>query len=219
MTFRVDLSRENKALKPYLRLFNDQDIIFRQGQLGNTVFIVLTGTIHLLLESELGEHVFSVANSGDLLGEKALLSPNPHPRVFSAQAQNAVLGVELSFANIVQLQNEDPDLVLGILRKSIEVSTKRLSQANYLARVLRQTNGRKRFFDCLLYIAQASGTLSSDKVWIPKMKQALDYYLGMDENEQEMLMEELIQSGALEAQEKGAYLLSVEKMLTLSNAK
>ena len=96
MTFRVDLLRENKTLKPYLRLFNDQDVVFQQGQLGNTVFIVLTGTVHLLLESELGEHVFSVAGSGDLLGEKALLSATPHPRVFSAQAQNAVLGIDLT---------------------------------------------------------------------------------------------------------------------------
>jgi CRP-like cAMP-binding protein len=171
------------------------------------------------LESELGEHVFSVAGSGDLLGEKALLSATPHPRVFSAQAQNAVLGLELSFENITQLQKADPELVLGILRKSIEVSSKRLSQANYLARVLRETNGRKRFFNCLLYIAQASGTLSDDKIWIPKMKPALDYYLGMDENEQETMMEELIRGGALEAQGNGAYLLSVEKMLTLSDAK
>lgn len=219
MTFSVELLKKKEALAPFIKAFDAEEILFRQGQPGQSLFIILKGRVHLLLESERGEHVFSVACSGDLLGEKALLGEARHPRVFSAQALEPVLAIELRYADLMRIQRSDPEFILDVLKRSFEIAAKRLEQANYLCRILKGNDLKKRFRDCVLYIAQFSGTSSEKGIRIPTLNQSLDYNLELAPSEREALIGELIQVGALTPENDGVYFLNMEKMLTLANAK
>jgi len=219
VAFSVELLKKKEVLAPFIKVYDEKEILFHQGQIGKSLFVILKGRVHLLLESDRGEHVFSVASPGDLLGEKALLSDIPYHRVFSAEAAEPVLAIELNYTDLITLQKTEPELILDILKRSFEVSTKRLEQANYLCRILKGKNLKKRFLDCVLYVAQFTGSQSEKGIRIPSLLQALDYNLELDRSEKDNFLKELIQAGALIVQDNGVCYLLVEKMLTLSDAK
>jgi CRP-like cAMP-binding protein len=219
VTFSVELLKKKEALAPFIKAFDAEEILFHQGQLGQSLFVILKGRVHLLLDSELGEHVFSVAAPGDLLGEKALLSNVQYLRVFSAQAAEPVIAIELSYSDLIQLQKNDPEFILDVLKRSFEISAKRLEQSNYLCRILKGNNAKKRFLDCILYVAQFTGAPADKEIRIPTLIQSLDYNLELDPSTRDALIQKLIQAGALRVQNDGVCYLTVEKMLTLSDAK
>lgn len=215
MAFTIENLKTKKSLTRFSRRFSKGELLFRQGQSGNTLFIILEGVIQLLLESEFGEHVFSIVSAGELLGEKSVLADSQRQRIFSAQALEPVLAIELNYQDLNQLQKEEPDLILDILRRSFEVSSKRLEQANYLARVLRGSDPRKRLLDCLVYLSRAASIKKGNSLKILKLNEALNYYLELDPNDRESFIRELIETGVLEAATEGDYLVLDEKKLSL----
>ncbi|HEX3846221.1 MAG TPA: cyclic nucleotide-binding domain-containing protein [Steroidobacteraceae bacterium] len=62
-TFEI-LSRE-----PDIRLFNQDDTIFREGDAGNCMFAVVEGTVDIVLNGKVVEHV----GAGSVFGEMALI--------------------------------------------------------------------------------------------------------------------------------------------------
>jgi len=213
MAFSLDMLSKKESLLPFRKQFGPGEVIFHQGQVGNTLFILLKGRVHLLLDSNTGEHVFSVASAGDILGEKAILQEKGHQRLFSAQAVEPVIAFEISAWDLGQLQRTEPDLILDILKRSFEVSAKRLEQANYLARVLRGTDSRRRFCECIVYAAHTAGSPTTNGIKIPKLKEALSYFLDLDPLKRDLFLNELIDSGALEVHDQTYVLVNQQKLM------
>lgn len=213
VTFSIELLKKKLSLAPHIKTFAEGETLFHQGQGGSTLFIILKGQVQLLLDSETGEHVFAIASAGDLLGERALLGESPHPRAFSAQAVDSVIAIELSSQNLIQLQVSDPDFILDILKRTFEVSAKRLELANYLARALRGSDLNKRFYKSVLYIAHSAGVRVDQGILITKLKEALDYLLELDPQQRNALIEKLIKAQILKIVDGDSYCLLDEKKL------
>ena len=77
--------------------FRAGDAIFHKGQLGNTIFIVLGGTVNIVLDN----HIISKCRMGDAFGEMSALNHRPH--CANADAATAVKLFTLNEDQIVHL--------------------------------------------------------------------------------------------------------------------
>ncbi|NBX81811.1 Crp/Fnr family transcriptional regulator [bacterium] len=200
--------------KPFMKQFLSGEILFHQGEAGNQCLLILSGSVQLLMESEIGEYVFAIQRPGDFLGEKALLSSGiPRQRIFSAQADGPVTVLQIGFQELELFEKENVQWVVELLKQVVESEAIRLDKANYLARILRGSDNKKRFLHSLVYLAQITGKKVGQQVEIPTLIPALDYYLGLAPAERDALIHDLEKRGLLKKGPSGQYLLTDEKSL------
>ncbi len=90
------------------------DVLFREGEPGNSLFLVLEG--HLKVTLAAGERAVRLAELGPgaILGEMVLIDPSPRSATATATAPSTCLG--LSAQDLEELQWEDPPLASALLR-------------------------------------------------------------------------------------------------------
>ena len=64
-----DIMRHGKTMH-----YRAGDTVYHKGQLGNTIFIVLAGTVNITIEN----HVIAKCRIGDVFGEMSALNHRPH---------------------------------------------------------------------------------------------------------------------------------------------
>ncbi len=96
-----------------LRFFQG-DVLFREGEPGNSLFVVLDGEISVSLRAGDTSVVLSLEGPGAILGEMALIDPGPRSATATALSSGTTLG--LSAAELYSLQSEDPALASALLR-------------------------------------------------------------------------------------------------------
>lgn len=107
-----------------LTAYADGDVVFEEGDLGEKLYLVLSGTVRIRKESDLVATVLGEIGAGEMFGEMALLDSKPH----SATAI-AVGPTELAVydkASFLASLRADPELALRVIES--------------LARRLRATN-------------------------------------------------------------------------------
>jgi len=73
--------------------FRAGDAIFHKGQLGNTIFIVLAGTVNIAIDN----HIIAKCRIGDAFGEMSALNHRPH-------CANADAGTEVKLLTLNEKQ-------------------------------------------------------------------------------------------------------------------
>jgi CRP-like cAMP-binding protein len=91
------------------------DAVLREGESGNSFFVVATGRFSVTKRDERGEHIL-LANlgEGDFFGEMALLSGSPRAATVTAQAPAEVL--EFKPEVLVAIARQHPQLAQSIRR-------------------------------------------------------------------------------------------------------
>jgi CRP/FNR family cyclic AMP-dependent transcriptional regulator len=74
-------------MRPSIETYADGEVIFRQGQLGDRMFVVLAGAVCIYREDRGMETVLANVGFGETLGELSLF--DNHPRSASARAIGA----------------------------------------------------------------------------------------------------------------------------------
>jgi CRP/FNR family cyclic AMP-dependent transcriptional regulator len=74
-------------MRPSIETYADGEVIFRQGQLGDRMFVVLAGAVCIYREDRGTETVLANVGFGETLGELSLF--DNHPRSASARAIGA----------------------------------------------------------------------------------------------------------------------------------
>ena len=95
---------------PDLVRFEAGDVIFRQGDPGDAVYIVLDGKVDLRVQGRLVETV----GPGGVLGEMALIEQAP--RVASATARTGADLLPISQARFMSMIQQTPNFALQIMR-------------------------------------------------------------------------------------------------------
>jgi CRP-like cAMP-binding protein len=97
------------------RLYNDGDVIARQGELGDCMYVVQRGRVQIVLERPDGsETPVGVIEEGDLFGEMAILEKQRRSATARAIGEARVLTVDRR--TFLRRVKEDPTLALNILR-------------------------------------------------------------------------------------------------------
>ncbi len=105
---------------------NDRDILFREGDLGEHFYVVLSGVLEVLMaENTPEELLLNVLYEGEYLGEMSLLMPGGH-RTASVRAKGKSTLLSLSRAQFLDITKKHPELAVSMVR----VLSQRLDATN-----------------------------------------------------------------------------------------
>lgn len=148
---------EHPKLRKFIKTYGAGEYLFRQGETGNTMFVVMKGIVELVAETELHNHVAALITAGGYLGEKAMIKKTGHPRFFSARTVGDVVALEISSQDLSFLKAAAPELMLDIMVQAFETSIERIENLNFLTRALKSSRTDVRMAGCLLYLCRTAG--------------------------------------------------------------
>ena len=98
------------------RWYNDGQIICRQGELGDCMYVVHEGQVELMWRDGDKEYCLGVVESGDFWGEGALLERD-HMRTATARAIGRTCVLTIEKRMFLGRIHEDPSFAIKILKK------------------------------------------------------------------------------------------------------
>jgi CRP-like cAMP-binding protein len=104
--------------------FKKDDIVFREGDPGNIVYIVKKGNIKIYKSGYLGEIGISLMGAGEIYGEMSIV--DGYPRSASARAVTDVQLVGLKQAGLEEIKKDNTAVAAKLLDILLQVLTKRL---------------------------------------------------------------------------------------------
>ena len=108
------------------KLYGNGEVIARQGEIGDCMYVVQHGQVEIFLERPDGSETgLGVINEGDLFGEMAILEKQPRSATARAVGEARVLTVDRR--TFLRRVKEDPTLALNILRSL----SQRIRHMNY----------------------------------------------------------------------------------------
>jgi len=96
------------------KLYGKNEVIVRQGETGNSMFVIQSGTVEVVREKKDGEVRVAVLKDGDTFGEMAIFEHEVRSATVRAITEARILTVDKrTFLRRVQ---EDPTLAFNILQ-------------------------------------------------------------------------------------------------------
>lgn len=99
------------------RLFEDGELLVKQGTTGEEMFIIVSGEVTVLLETEEGVQEIARRGSGEYVGEMAIISQEP--RMATLQAEGDVRALCLDQERFEQILRHRPEASLAVIRTLI----------------------------------------------------------------------------------------------------
>jgi len=112
------------------RVYSDGEVIFREGDKGEGMYVVQSGKVRIAKQTSSGEVVLNTLGNGDILGEMAIFDKLPRSATASALGEARVLSVDK--AKLFRLISGDPTTAFKII-ESMSSRIRRLSDelSNY----------------------------------------------------------------------------------------
>jgi CRP/FNR family cyclic AMP-dependent transcriptional regulator len=96
------------------KVYQDGEIIVRQGDSGDSMFVVQAGQVQVVAERGGEETLLRVAQAGELLGEMAIFEQQPRSATLRALGETKILTIDKkSFLGGI---HEDPSLAFRIVQ-------------------------------------------------------------------------------------------------------
>ena len=103
--------------------FEPGDVVFAEGSTGSFMYVVLEGTIDILLN----EKLLDISGPGDLLGEMALIDSKP--RSATAVARTAARLARVDENEFLEMVGDTPFFALHVMRVLVERMRRAASRA------------------------------------------------------------------------------------------
>ncbi|MBI4404742.1 MAG: Crp/Fnr family transcriptional regulator [Deltaproteobacteria bacterium] len=197
-------------LKNYFRFVQEGEYVFRQGEQGSSMFVVVEGQLELIDEDGgTNEYIVATMESGQFLGETAIIRETPYQRRYSARAKTNTTVLELSLENFDEVHRMIPDLMRQLLRLVVE----RLDTANYLMRILRHSNPVQRLSHLIFYFCRNSGKRVDNGIEVDLTPERIQRIVDFDLPTIQKFLEELTRQGILVKGGADHYLVPDENRL------
>lgn len=96
------------------RKFDRNQVVFYEGDLGGSLYIIVSGTVKIVMMSDDGrEHILGLLHEGDFFGEISLI--DGEPRSATAIALEKANVVMISRDDFIRLLRENPEMSLKIM--------------------------------------------------------------------------------------------------------
>jgi CRP/FNR family transcriptional regulator, cyclic AMP receptor protein len=95
------------------RFYEDGEIVARQGEVGECMYMVQDGEVEIILEEHDTEVVLRSAGRNELLGEMAIFERAPRSATIRAKGRARIL--TLDKRNFLRRINEDPSLAFRMI--------------------------------------------------------------------------------------------------------
>jgi len=97
------------------KLYNDGDVIVRQGEPGDCMYEILEGTVEVLREKNGQEVCLAVLSKGDFFGEMAIFEREV--RSATVRAMGEVRAMTIDKKTLMRRISNDPSLAFRIVEK------------------------------------------------------------------------------------------------------
>ncbi len=97
------------------RLYPDGEVVVRQGESGECMYVVQEGRVEVLLEGPEGEKRIDVVDAGDFFGEMALFDREVRSATVRALGPARILTVDKK--TLLRRVQEDPSLAFNVLER------------------------------------------------------------------------------------------------------
>lgn len=123
------------------RLFQHGETVFRQGQAGECMYIILEGKMEVFLEKEGQEVPLKLCREGDFLGEMALFRREVHASSARALGNTRILTVDRK--NFLRRIQEDPTIAFRLVEKLSQRIRELSEEVSVLSRVVQECLGEQ----------------------------------------------------------------------------
>ena len=124
------------------KAYQDHEMVFRQGEAGDWMYVVLEGKVEIYLERDGHEIPLRLCRQGDFLGEMSLFQRELRP--YNARALGAARLLTVDKKNFLRRIQEDPTMAFRLVQEL----TGRIQELNediaVLSRALRESMGGSR---------------------------------------------------------------------------
>jgi CRP/FNR family transcriptional regulator len=96
------------------KVYQDGEIITRQGDVGDVMYVIQRGKVDVLMETNGHETLLRVAEEGEFLGEMAIFDHDVRSATLRAQGEVKVLTIDKK--NFLKRIHEDPSLAFRIVQ-------------------------------------------------------------------------------------------------------
>ena len=109
------------------KLYQDGEIIIRQGEVGHCMYVIQEGKVEVLIESDGKEIQVAVREQGDFIGEMAIFERDVRSATVRAVGSARVLTIDKK--NFLRRISEDPSLAFRMV-ESMSHRIRELSNEN-----------------------------------------------------------------------------------------
>jgi CRP-like cAMP-binding protein len=120
------------------RVYENGEILVRQGEVGDSMFVIQEGDVEIVVERDGRETVVGESHAGDMLGEMAIFLHERRSATVRAKGQVRALTVDKK--NFLRRINEDPSIAFRL----VETMSRRVRDlSKELARLNRAEAGEQ----------------------------------------------------------------------------
>jgi CRP-like cAMP-binding protein len=112
------------------KVYQDTEIIVKQGDLGDCMFVIQEGLVEIVKEMDSAEVILAVRSAGDFFGEMAIFEREVRSATVRALGEARVLTIDKK--NLLRRIHEDPSMAFHLVQ-SMSARIRELS--NELARI------------------------------------------------------------------------------------
>jgi len=176
--------------------FGTNQLIFREGESGQEMYILIEGAVELRKKVEGAEKLLKTVDSpNDFFGEMSLIDNRPRSATAVAVSETRVIAVnEAAFENLILTNGRFALKIIKALSERIRASNTQISE-------LVESDARERFVWGLVEVAVASGDKvygGGRKVQLAAVRDAMNKRLGFSPRDFEALLDRLIKSSQIQ---------------------
>lgn len=97
------------------RVYEDGQIVFRKGDVGDCLYVVQEGEVEVIDESGGRETLLRVAGANELFGEMAVFEHETRSATIRARGRARILTIDKK--NFLRRVNEDPSLAFNLVER------------------------------------------------------------------------------------------------------
>jgi CRP-like cAMP-binding protein len=188
---------EDKLFDRVGRVCDSGEILFRDGDPGDTMYVLRSGRVRVFIESNGREKTLAFIEAGDFFGEMALL--NNKPRTASAECveETRLLVIDAKMFEAMLRGNAE------IAVRMIQRLAKRLDQANGLVGVLMQKDPKARVILGLEQAAERGVVLEDGSVSVAADEESLAQQVGVSAEDVHGVLQRMARLGIIEVEDGG----------------
>jgi len=160
------------------RTFDAGDVLFREDEPGNTMFVIQAGQVRITKSTRDGSKTLAILGAGEFFGEMAIL--NAKPRTATAEAISPLRVLVIDAKTFGQMVVSNAEIAVRLITKL----ARRLDSANALIEVLMHRDPKARVILGLCRQAEMIGEEREDgSIWVPIDKVELAAEIGLTPDE------------------------------------
>ncbi len=183
--------------------------LFKQNDKGNTLYILVEGSVKLTHKIAQSERVIATLGPGEIVGEKALCVSAPYRRAFTAIADTETVALEFDSQSLKAIATKIPDFSLKLLQVVVE----RLDRANAMIGVLQTPNSVERIAQYLMFVCEHHSKTSGAGIEIHVSAESIHAATGIDLETVSGCLKDLIAEKVLAIRDKGFFVSDENALL------